>query len=170
MANLDSVLKSRDITLYIYIYIYIKQRYYFADKGLHNQSYGFSSSHVWMWDLDRKQGWVLKNWCFPTEVLEKTLGSLLDSKEVKPVNPKGNHLWVFIGWTDAEVSTVWPPDANSRLTGKDPDARIDWGQEEKGVTEAEVVGWHQSQWTWVWANPSREWRIGKPDVLKSTGS
>ena len=92
-----------------------------------------------MWDLDHKEGWVLKNWCFPTEVVEKTLGSLLDSKEVKPVNPKGNQQWVFIGWTDAEVSTVWPPDENSRFTGKDPDARNDWEQEEKGTTEDEVV-------------------------------
>ena len=101
-----------------------KQRHHFANKGLSSQSYGFSSSHVWMWELDHKEGWALKNWCFWTVVLEKTLESPLDSK-IKPVNPKGNQPWIFIGRTDAEAPIIWPPDAKSRLTGKDPDAGKD---------------------------------------------
>ena len=105
-----------------------KQRYHFADKGLYSQSYGFSSSHVWMWELDHIEGWVLKNWCFQTAVLDKTLESPLDSKEIKPVNPKGNQPWIFIGRTDAEAEApiFWPPDAKSQLTGKGPDAGKDW--------------------------------------------
>ena len=101
-----------------------KQRHHFANKGPSSQSYGFSSSHVWMWKLDHKEGWVLKNWCFWTVVLEKTLESPLDSKEIKPVNPKGNQLRIFIGMTDAEAEApiIWLPDAKSQLTGKDPDA------------------------------------------------
>ena len=98
-----------------------KQRHYFANRSPSSQSYGFSSSHVWMWELDHKENWVLKNWCFLTMVLEKTLESLLDSKEIQPVNPKGNQSWIFIGRTDAEVEApiLWPPDVKSRLTGKD---------------------------------------------------
>ena len=97
-----------------------------------------------MWGLDCKEVWVLKNWCFQIVVLEKTLKSPLDSKEIKPVNPKGNQPWIFIGRTDAEAEAVilWPPNAKSRLIGKDPDAGEDWGQEEKGMTEDEMVGWH----------------------------
>ena len=97
-----------------------------------------------MWELDHKRVWVPKNWCFWTMVLGKTLECLLNSKEIKPVNLKGNQLWTFIGSTDAEVEApaCWPPDAKSRLTGKDPDAEKDWGQEEKGMTEDEMVGWH----------------------------
>ena len=125
MANLDSVLKSRDL----------------ADKGPYSQSYGFSSSHVWMWELDHKEGWVLKNWCFQTVVLEKTLESPVDSKELKPVNPIGNQSWIFIGRTEAEVPILWPPDAKSRFIWKDPDAGKSWGQE-KGTTEDEMAGWH----------------------------
>ena len=87
-----------------------KQRHYFANKDPSSQSYGFSSSHVRMWELDHKESWMLKNWCFWTMVLEKTLGSPLDSKEIQPVNPKGNHSWIFIGRTDAEVPILWPPD------------------------------------------------------------
>ena len=119
-----------------------KQRHYFANKGLSRQSYGFSSSHVWMWKLDYKKSWVLKNWCFWTVVLEKTLESPLDFKEIKPVNHKGNQSWIFIGRTDAEAPILWPPDAKSQLIGKDPDVGKDWGQEEKGMTEDEMVGWH----------------------------
>ena len=108
-----------------------KQRHYFADKGLSSQSYGFTSSHVWMWELDHKEGWAPKNWCFPTVVLEKTLESPLNNKEIKPVNPKGNQPWIFIGRVDAEAPILWPPDAKSQLIGKDPDAGKDWRQEER---------------------------------------
>ena len=119
----------------------LKTRHYFANKSPYSQSYGFSSSHVWMWALYHKEGWEQKNWCFWPVVLEKTLGSPLDSK-IKSVNPKRNQPWVFIGRTDAEAPTLWPPDEKSRLTGKDPDARKDWRQEEKWMTEDEMVGWH----------------------------
>ena len=97
-----------------------KQRHYFANKGLSSQSYGFSSSHVWMWEVDYKESWTLKNWCFWTVVLEKTLESPLDCKELKPVNPKGNQSWIFIGRTDAEVETpiLHPPDAKTDLLEK----------------------------------------------------
>ena len=116
-----------------------KQRHYFANQGPSSQSYGFFSSHVWMWELDHKESWVLMNWCFWTVVLEKILESPLDCK-IKPVNPKGNQPWIFTERTDAEaeVPILWPPDAKNWLTGKDPD----WGQEEKGTTEDEMVGWH----------------------------
>ena len=97
-----------------------------------------------MWELDHKEGWALKNWCFLTVVLEKTIESPLDCKEMKPVNPKGNHPWIFIGGTDAEAEALifWPPDTKSWLIGKDPDGRKDWRQEEKGMTEGKMVGWH----------------------------
>ena len=97
-----------------------------------------------MWELDHKESWALKNWCFQIVVLEKTLESPLDCKEIKLVNPKGNQPWIFNGRTDAEAeaSILWPPDVKSRLIGKDPEAGKDWGQEEKGVTEDEMVGWH----------------------------
>ena len=95
-----------------------------------------------MWELDHKEGWVPKNWCFWTVVLEKTLESPLDCKEIQPVHPKGNQSWIFIGRTVSEAPVLWPPDAESWLTGKDPDAGKDWRQEEKGVTEDEMVGWH----------------------------
>ena len=129
MTNLDSKLK--------------KQRYYFVDKGPSSQSYGFSSSHVQMWELDYKESWVPKNWRFWTVVLEKTLESPLDCKVFQPVHPKGNQSWIFIGRTDAEAETptLWPPDAKDWLIGKDPDAGKDWRQE-KGTTEDEMVGWH----------------------------
>ena len=129
MTNLDSILKSRDI---------------FANKGLSSQSYGFSSGHIWMWELDYKESWVQKNWCFWTVVLEKTLESSLDCEEIQPVHPKGDQSWVFIGRTDAEAETpiLWPLDLKSWLEGKDPDDGKDWGQEEKGTTEDEMVGWH----------------------------
>ena len=116
MTNLDSLLKSRDIPL--------------PTKGLSSQNYGFSTSHVWMWELDYKESWVLKNWCFWT-VLKMTLESPLDCKEIQPVNSKGNKSWIFIGRIDAEAQTpiLWPPDAKNWLIGKDPDAGKDWRQE-----------------------------------------
>ena len=121
-----------------------KQRHYFANKGPSSQSYDFSSSPVWMWELDYKESWVLKNWCFWTVVLEKTLESPLDCKESQPVHPKGNQSWIFIGRTDAEAETLilWPSDAKSWLIGKDRVAGKDWRQEEKGTTEDEMIGWH----------------------------
>ena len=121
-----------------------KQRHYFANKGPSNQGYGFSSSHVWMWELDYKESWALKNWCFWTVVLEKTLESPLDCKENQPVNPQGNQFWIFIGRTDsvAETSILQPLDVKNWLIGKDPDSGKDWRQKEKGMTEDEMVGWH----------------------------
>ena len=105
---------------------------------------GFSSGHVWMWELDCQESWAPKNWCFWTVMLEKTLESPSDCKEIQPVHPKGDQSWVFIGRTDAEAETpvLWPPDAKSWLIGKEPDAGRDWGQEEKGTTEDEMAGWH----------------------------
>ena len=121
-----------------------KQWHYFADKGLSSQSHGFSSSHVWMWELDYKESWAMKSWCFWIVVLEKTLDSSLDCKEIKPVPPKGNQSWIFIGRTDAEAETpiLWLPDAKNWLIGKDPDAGKDWRQEEKRTSEDEMVGWY----------------------------
>ena len=121
-----------------------KQRHHFAHKGPYSQSWDFYSSQVQMWELDHKEGWALRNWCFRTVVLEKSLESPLDSKEIKPVNLKGNQPWIPIGRTDAEAETpiLWPPDVKSRLTGKLPDAGNDWRHEEKGATEDEMVRWH----------------------------
>ena len=130
MINLDSVLKCRGISL--------------PKNGPYSQSYGFPSSHVWRWQLDHKEGWAPRNWCFWTVVLEKTLESPLDSKEIQPVHPKGNQSWVFTGRTDAEAEApnLWPPNVKSWLTRKDPDAGKDWRQEEKEMTEDEMGGWH----------------------------
>ena len=120
-----------------------KYRHYIANKGPYSQSSGFSSSHVWMWELDHKQGWASKNWCFLTVVLEKTLESPLHCMEMKPVHPKGNQSWIFIGRTDAEAETpiLWPPGVKSRLVRKDAEAGKDWRQE-KGTTEDEMITWH----------------------------
>ena len=114
-----------------------KQRHRFVHKGLSSQGYGFSSSHVWMWQLDCEESWAPKNWCFWTVVLEKTLESPLDCKEFQPVHPKGDKSWVFIGRTDVEAKAaiLWLADVKSWLIWKDPDAGKDWGQEEKGTTE-----------------------------------
>ena len=130
MTNLDSILK--------------KQRHYFADKGVSSQSYGFSCGHVWMWELDYKESWAPKNWCFWTVVLEKTLESPLDCKEIQPVHSEGDQSWDFFWRNDATAETpvLWPPHIKSWLIGKDPDAGRDWGQEEKGTTEDERAGWH----------------------------
>ena len=121
-----------------------KQKRYFANKHPSSQGYGFSFGHVWMWELDYKESWVPKNWCFWTVILEKTLESPLDCKEIQPVHPKGDQSWVFIGMTDVETETpiLWPPDVKSWLTGKDPAAGKDLGQEEKGTTEDEMFEWH----------------------------
>ena len=148
-----------------------KQRHYFVHKGPSSQGYGFSSGHVWMWKLDAKESWVLKNWCFWTVVLEKILESPLDCKEIQLVHPKGDQFWVFIGRNDAEAETpiLWPPDTKSWLIWKDPDAGKDWGQE-KGTTEDEMVGWHPTQWTWVWVDSGSWWWTGKPGVLRFMGS
>ena len=128
MTNLGSILKSRDITL--------------LKKGPSSRNYGFYSNHVWMWELNHKESWVVKNWCFWTMVLEKILESPLDCKEIKPVSPKGNQPRIFIGRTSVKAPIFLPPNAKSWLTGKDPDARKDWRQEEKGMTEDEMGGWH----------------------------
>ena len=119
-----------------------KQRHYFVNKGPSSLSFDFSSSHVWMWVLDYKESWALKNWCFWTVVLEKILESPLDTKEIQPVNPKGNHSWLFIGRADVEVETpiLCPSFANNWLIGKDPDAGKDWRWEEKGMTEDKKFG------------------------------
>ena len=129
MTNLDSILKSRD---------------YFANKGPSSQGYDFSSSHGWLWELDYKESWALKNWCFWTVVLEMTLKSPLDCQKIKPVHPRGNQSWISIGRTDAEAETptLWPPDLKNWLTGKDPDAGKDWRLEGKGMAGDEMFGWH----------------------------
>ena len=121
-----------------------KQRHYFANKGPSSQGYGFSSSHVWIWELDYKESWALKNWCFWTVVLEKTLESSLDCKEIQPVHPKGDQSWIFIGRTDTEAETpiLWPPDAKNWFIWKDPDAGKYWRQEKKEMTKNEMVRWH----------------------------
>ena len=122
MTNLDTILKSRDI----------------ANKGLYSQSFGFASSHVWMWELEHKEGWALKNWCFWTVVLEETLESPLDCKEIKSVNAKGNQSWKT--YAEVETPILWPPDVKNWLIWKDPDAGKDWRWEEKGRTEDEMDG------------------------------
>jgi len=121
-----------------------KQRHYFANKCPSSQGYGFSSSHIWMWELDDKESWAPKNWCFWTIVLEKTLEGPLNCKEIQSVHPKGNQSWIFIGRTDAKAETpiLWPSDAKNWLIVKDPDAWKDWRQEKKGMTDDEMVGWH----------------------------
>ena len=137
MTNLDATLKGS----------------HFSNKGPYNQSYGFSSRHMWMWELDHKEGWVSKIWCFWAVVLEKILESPL-SRKIKPVNLKGNQLWILIRRTDAEAPILWPPDAKNWPTGKDPDAGKDRRREEKGATEDEMVGWdhwlegHDFEQTW----------------------
>ena len=130
MTNLDSIFKSRDITL--------------PSKVCLVQGYSFSSGHVWMWELDYKERWAPKNWCFWTVVLDDTLENLLDWKEIQPVHPEGNQSWIFTVRTDAETEApiLWPSDAKNWLIGKDPDAGKDWRWEEKGTTEDEMVGWH----------------------------
>ena len=121
-----------------------KQRHYFVYKMPSSQSYDFSNSHAWMWEVNDKESWVLRNWYFWTVALEKTLKSPLDCKEIQPVNPQGNQLQIFIGRTDAEAETaiLWPPDVKNWVIGKDPNAGKDWRQKQKAATEDEMVGWH----------------------------
>ena len=151
MINLDSIFKSRDITLPTKVHLV--------------KAMGFSSIHVWMWELDQKEGWALKNWCFWTVMLEKILESPLDCKEIQPVHPKGNQSWIFIGRTDVETETpiLWPLDVKSWFIWKDPDAGKDWGQEEKldGITDSMDMSL-SNLWSWWWT--------GKPGVLRSMGS
>ena len=132
----------------------------------------FSSSLLWIWELDYTESWVLKNWCFWTVVLEKTLESPLDCKEIQPVHPKGNQSWIFIGRTDSEAETpkLWLPDEKNRLIGKDPDAGKDWRQEEKGITGWDIWIASSTWWTWVWVGPGSWWLTEKPGVLQSMGS
>ena len=152
MTNLDSIFKSRDI----------------ANKGPSSQSYGFSSSHVWMWELDYKESWAQKNWCFWTVVLGKTTKSPLDSKEIKPINPKGNQSWIFIGKTDVEAQTsiFWPPDTHWKRS---------WCWERlKTGGEGDDRGWDgwmalPTWWSWVWINSGNWWWTGRPGVLQSMG-
>ena len=150
-----------------------KQRHYFVNKGSSSQGYGFSSGHVWMWELDYKESWAPKNWCFWTVVLEKTLESPLDCKEIQPVHPKGDPSWVFYGRTDVEAETpiLWPNDVKSWFIWKDSDTGRRWGQEEKGTTKDEMAGWHH--WLngqWVWVDSGSWWWTGKPGVLWFMGS
>ena len=126
MTNLDSILKNRELL---------------CQQSLSSQSYGFSSGHVWMWELDHKESWAPKNWCFWTMVLEKTLESPLNCKEIKPVNPR-DQSWMFTERTDAEARILWLPDVKNWLIRKHPDAGKNWSKEEKGMTENEMVGWH----------------------------
>ena len=153
MTNIDSILKSRDIITLTTKVRLVKAMVF----------------PVVMWELDYKESWVLKNWCFWTVVLEKTLESPLDCKEIQPIHPKGNQSWIFIGRTDAEAenSTLWPPDVKNWLLGKDSDAGKDWRQEEKGTAD----GWMASltRWTWVWASSGSCWWTGKPGMLQSMG-
>ena len=136
-----------------------------------SQAYGFSSVHVWMWELDCEESWAPKNWCFWTVVLEKTLESPLDCKKIQPVHPKGHQSWVFIRRTDAKAETpvLWPPHAKSWLIGKDSDAGRDWRQEEKGTR-----GWDDwmaslTQWTWVWVDSGSWWWTRRPGILRFMG-
>ena len=151
-TNLDSILKSRDITLPIKVHI---------AKAL-------VFPVVLMWELDHKEGWMLKNWCFGALVLEETFESPLDCMEIEPVNLKGNQPWIFIGRTEAEAPPLCPPDLKHWLIRKDPDAGKDWRQE-KGMIWQD--GWMASltHWTWVWACSERWWRTRKPGVLQSMG-
>ena len=150
---------------------YKKQRRYFANKDLSNHTCDFSSSHVWMWEFDNKESWAQKNWCFLTVVLEKTIESPLDCKEIQPVHPKGDQSWMFIGRTDVEAETpvLWPPDVKSWLIWKDPDAgkvRARGEGNDRGWD-----GWMASpiQWTSVWVDSRSWWWTGRPSVLRFMG-
>ena len=145
-----------------------KQRHYFANKGPSSQSYGFSSSRVWIWELDHKESWALKNWCCWTVVLEKTLESLLDCKEIQPVHPKGNKTWTFIGRTNVEAETpiLWPPDVKSSLEKPWCWERLKVGGE---GADRGWDGWMASptQWTWVWAKSQIRHGVAKSRILLS---
>ena len=150
-----------------------KQRRYFANNGSFSQTCSFSSSHVWMWELDYKESWAPKNWCFWTVMLEKTLQSPLNCKEIQPVHSKRNQSWIFFGRTNAEAGTtvLWPPSVKNWLIGKDPDAEKDWSGEEKSMTEDEMVGWHHQLYGHEFKlNSGSWWWTGKSGVLQSMGS
>ena len=166
MTNIDSILKSRDITLPTKACLVKAMVFPVVMYGWLDHKEG------WTIKLDHKEGWVLMNWCFWTMVLEKTLESPLDGKEIQPVHPEGDQSWVFIGRTDVEVETLilWPPDAKNWLIGKDPDAGKDWRQEKKGTTEDEMVWLHYCQWTWIWVSSESWWWTGTPGMLQSMGS
>ena len=146
-----------------------KQRHYFSNKGPSSQRYGFSSGQVQMWELDYKEIWAPKNWSFWITVLEKTLENPLDCKEIQPVYLKADQSWVFIGRTDveAEAPILWPPDTKSQLIRKDPDAGKDWRQEEKGMTEDEMVGWHHQPWHQETVMDREAWWAAVHGVAKS---
>ena len=157
MTNLDSIIKSRDITLL---------------TKVHLVSYGFSSSHVWMWELDHKESWAPKNWCFWTVVLEKTLESSLNCKEIKPVNPKRNQSWIFTGRTDDKAET---PNTLATWCKELTHWKIPWCWERlEAGGEGDNRGWDgwmasRTRWTWVWASSGSWWWTGKPGVLQSMG-
>ena len=147
-SSIDSIFKSRDITLPTKVHL-VKAMVF----------------PVVMWELDCEESWAPKNWCFWTVVLEKTLESPLDCKEIQPVHSKGDRSWVFFGRNDAKAETpvLWPPHAKSWLIGKDSDDGRDWRQEEKGTTEDEMAGWHHGlDGRWVWVNSGRWWWTGRP--------
>ena len=156
MTNLDSILKSRDITLPKKVHLVKAMAFIVIMYG-------------WMWELNYKESWVTKNWCFWTVVLEKTLKSPLDCKETQPVHPKGNQSWLFIGTTDAKAPILWPPDVKKWLIWKDPDAGKDWRQEEKWMTEDEMDA-SLTRWTWVWVISRSWWWTGRLGVLQSMQS
>ena len=153
-----------------------KQRHYFANKCPSSQSYGFSSCHVWMWELDYKGSWARNNWCFWTVLLEKTLESPLDCKEIQLVNPKGYQSWIFIGRVDAEdeIPILWPPDAKNWLIGKDLDAGMSVSRRRRGRQRMRrldgITDSMASLTRWVWVNSGSWWWTGRPDVLRFMGS
>ena len=145
-----------------------KERHYFANKSLHSQSYGFSSNHVWMWELDYKESWELKNWCFWIVVLEEIPESPVDCKEIQTVHPKGNQSWMFIGRIDAKAETPirWPTDEKNWLIWNDPDTEKYWIWEERWTTEDGMVVSSPTRWTWVWVNSWNWWWTGEPDLRR----
>ena len=150
-----------------------KQRHHFTNKGQSSQSYGFSSSHIWMWELNHKEGWAPKNWCLRTVVLEKTLESPLDCKEIQPLHSEGDQSWVFTGRTDAKAETpvLWPPHVKSWLIGK----RLWCCEGLWAGGEGDDRGWDgwmasPTRWTWVWVNSRSWWWTGRPGVLRFMGS
>ena len=157
MTNLDSILK---------------KRHYFANKGVPSQRHGFSSSHVWMWELEYKESWALKNWCFWTVALEKTLESPLDCKEIQPVHPKGNQPWIFIGRTDVEAENpiLWPHYVKTDLLEKTLMLGKIEGVRRRGRQRMRWLDGITDSMMWVWVNSRSWWWTGRPGVLQSMGS